>query len=211
MNYRRWAFALAAAVTAAATIDPIIERLSNAGLFGAGIFTDHSYADVLPALGAGILCSFIFVALATLRLLGSRGLVARWLAVPARELDPISVRRMLPVIFALQVGVLFVIETAEQYFVYGHLLGGTLWLGAPAPISLGLHFIGCILISFTLSRALRSCAYRVVAIVRRVLQCIIVLGIDPHSTPRAPFVELVHVFEPLLNHPRVRPPPLPAA
>lgn len=200
---KRIVFAVAAAIMAAATMDPIVERLSNAGCFGAGTFTDHSNADVIPALCAGALFSLLFVVLATMRLFGIR--------VPAHEFDELSVRRMLPAIFALQIAVLFVMETTEQHFVLGHFLGGAVWLGAPAPISLLLHFGGCVLTSLALSRALRALATGVVTVVRRALQPVVAFGINASTVHCAPFVELVHVFEPLLDHPIVRPPPLTAA
>lgn len=199
---KRVIFALAAAVTAAATMDPIVERLSNAGFFGIGNFTDHSNADVIPALCTGALFSLTFLVLAVMRLFGIR--------FTAHELDEISVRRMLPVIFALQLVVLFVMETTEQHVVLGHFLGGAVWLGAPAPISLALHFSGCVVVSFFLSRALRALATHVVAVVRA-LQRFVMLPIGARPASRAPFVELVHVFEPLLDHPTVRPPPPAAA
>ncbi len=193
---QRIIFAVAAAILAAATVDPIVERLSNAGVFGLGAFTDHSNADVVPALCAGALCSLAFVVLAAMRLLGSG--------------EDIRVPRMLPFIFALQMGALFVMETAEQWYVYGHVLGGALWLGAPVAISLALHAVGCLAVSFVLSRVLRALARQVVAVVRAMVR-VTVLGVDARPLRRASFVERVHVFEPLLDHPTVRPPPLTAA
>ena len=208
---KRIVFALAAAIVAAATTDPLVEHLSNAGLFGAGTFTDRSNADVIPALCAGAFFSLAFVVLAVMRLLGSGDRVASWLREPAHDLDALCVRRMLPLVFGLQLVVLFVMETAEQRFALGHLLGGTIWLGAPAPISLCLHLVGCVLVSFVLSRALRMLATRVVDAFRRALQRVTVLSLDDPPALRVRVVELVHVFEPLFRHPTVRPPPLPAA
>jgi hypothetical protein len=94
-------FCLAAAVTAAAVIDPAIEWLANAGLFGPGRFTDHSNLDVIPVLVLGLLFSVIFVA----------GQAHRIVRRFASEVG--SIPMLLPVIFALQLLVLWSMETGH--------------------------------------------------------------------------------------------------
>lgn len=207
MNARRWTFAFAAAVLAAAIIDPLVERLSNAGFFGPGSFTDHSNADVVPALCLGFAWALFFVTLYAVRLLGTGIALVRWLGPSARELDDASVSRMLPLIFALELLTLFIMETFEQRLVLGHFLGGSVWLGGPMLASLALHLCGCVFVTMLLSRSLHAVARRVVDVVRALL-----LFFSRARTPRAArrrtwFVELVRVFAPLAERPTVRPPP----
>ncbi len=208
MSRWQWTFAVAAAVIAAATVDPIVERLSNCGLFGAGQFTDHSNADVLPALCVGAVFSIAFLTLSVARALGFSATVSHWFERPARELDGLCVHSLLGRIYALQIAVLFAMETAEQRIVLGHYLGGTIWLGGPAFLSLAMHFAGCVIVSLLLSRVFAALARRVVAAVRAIVASFVQLGVAHvrFARPRVP--ELAHVFAPLLVRPTVRPPPL---
>lgn len=158
-------FCLVAAITAAAAIDPAMEGLANAGLFGPGNFTDHSNLDVLPALGIGLALSILFVAAVARRALCRRGYAPDWLRRCARASDVRAVPRLLPVIFALQLLMLWSMETLEQVVVAGHPLGGTVWLGGPALVSLMLHAFGCLAITWLLARALRWSAQTIVEVV----------------------------------------------
>lgn len=208
MSRWQWIFAIAAAVIAAATVDPIVERLSNAGFFGPGSYTDHSNGDVLPALCAGALCSIAFVILAAVRSLGFANALSQWLERPAREFDGLRVRALLGRIYALQIAVLFVMETAEQKIVLGHFLGGAVWLGGPVLASLALHFVGCIVVSLLLSRFLQLLARRVVAVVRAIWSTFMPIGVARTRFVRPREPELACLFAPLLERPTVRPPPL---
>lgn len=212
MTFSRCLFAVAAAVTAAAIADPIVERLSDAGFFGPGSFTDHSNADVIPALCAGALVALTFVALATMRAFGHDEAVVRLLRAPARQLDAIPLRQVLPAIFVLQLAVLFTMETCEQHLVLGRFLGGTVWLGAPIAVSLALHAAACATISFLLARGLRALASRVVVVVVSALRFILNLCPDARTlTVRCPLVDVARIFRPLVSRPTVRPPPLPVS
>jgi hypothetical protein len=130
-----------AALTAAAVTDPIVEAASNAGFFGRGSFTDHSNLDVMPALA---LAAFAVLAWAVFLLRRGYGTDDR---APAAFL-----RAFMPAIFALQILVLFTMESAEQCAVYGHLLGGTIWMGAPVLAALGAHFAGALLFTAIVGR-----------------------------------------------------------
>lgn len=202
----RWIFVVAAAVTAAAIVDPLVEHVSNIGLFGARSFTDHSNADVVPALCVGAACAFAFVVLAVLRSFGFDA--SRWLARPARDLDALGVRALLPRIYAVQIAALFVMETAEQRIVLGHFFGGTVWLGGPVLVSLTLHLAGCIVVSLLLSRLLTALARRVVAVVRALCASFVLLRTTQTRFVRPPAPELTRLFAPLFVRPIVRPPPL---
>ena len=166
-------FAVAAAVSGAALMDPLVEALSNAHLFGPGVYTDRSNADVIPALAVGAVLLAIFVVLGVARMLRHETAMQRWLRASTEYLDPVSIRCLLPAIFALQLGVLFTMETLEQWFVWGHVLGGMLWIGAPLIIGLLLHACGCVVVSITLSRVSRILAKRIYEAVRLALQCIV--------------------------------------
>ena len=163
-------FALASAVAAAATIDPVAERMSNAGVFGPGSFTDHSNLDVLPALGVAAVLSLVFIIGAARRMLPRNCFAPAWLRSSANAIDASTLPKLIPSIFLLQLSALFAMETAEQIVVDGHPLSGLLWLGAPPLIGLALHAVGCVLSSFILARVLQWSARTladVVAFVRR--------------------------------------------
>lgn len=171
-SLRLW-FSIGVAVIAAALADPLVEFASNAGVFGPCDCTDHSNADVFPTLIAGLLLAVRFLYL-RIRQHYSGGDRSRcgWLRPMNDALGPAVLQRMLPAIFALQLGVLFAIETAEQFIVRGHLLGGTIWLGAPTPISLAIHAAFCVAITFIAARALRAVTATAVRIVDFILRAI---------------------------------------
>jgi hypothetical protein len=75
---------------------------------------------------------------------------------------------LLPSIFFLQVLTLFTMETAEQLIVFGHILGPAIWLGAPAPISLGIHATVCLAVTFGILRAKRGLAATTLRVIRLV-------------------------------------------
>jgi hypothetical protein len=150
----RGLFCLAVAVSAASLTDPLVEGASNAGWFGAANFTDHSTIDVVPALLTAAVLAVLYV------VLRARPLAARHPDAVARlraSLRPCRSRplvRLVPAIFAVQLGVLYCMETVEQVVVAGHAQGGLIWLGAPAAIALALHFAACLVATFVLARAL---------------------------------------------------------
>jgi hypothetical protein len=196
---RVW-FCVAAALVAASIADPVVELASNRGAFGAGSFTDHSSQDVLPALAAGLLFAAAYVILRTQRMLARRIVLLPALAA------------LLPCIFIAQIVVLYAMETLEQFVVYGHTLGGTVWLGGPPLASLAAHAVSCVLTTFVLRRLTRSLARGAVRIVVCILSAIALV-------PRVPAVSLLHVGErpdarrraPLLSRTGDRAPPQLAA
>jgi len=140
---RIW-FCIAAALVAASIADPLVEFASNGGAFGAGSFTDHSNWDVFPALGAGVALVAVYIALRVRRALLRAGV--------HESLRPSALLALLPYVFAVQIALLYVMETAEQFVVAGHALGGVIWLGGPAPVSLAAHAVICVLTTFLLGR-----------------------------------------------------------
>lgn len=164
------AFVVAAGIFSAATIDPIVEALSNAGLFGTGSFTDHSNADVIPALflAVGML---VLVAALRLRRLAGRPSPA-WLRFCNSSLERISAHQLIPFVFAMQLVTLFSMETLEQTFVTHHYLGGFVWLGAPPTIALLLHFFGGVVAALLLAHLVRSASAAIVAAISILLNII---------------------------------------
>ncbi len=135
---------LVVAVSAATLADPIVEHASNSGVFGAGSFTDRSTIDVLPAAIAalGLAIAYVFVQ-------ARRSLARELLAAPSPRM---------PLTFALQLLVLFGMESVEQLVVAGHPLGGSVWLGGPIVVALVVHALFCVALSLLLTRVLASLA-----------------------------------------------------
>ena len=156
-GFIRFWFCVASAVIAAATADPLVEAASNAGWFGRGTFTDHSNLDVLPTLLCGAILVACYLALR----------VWRELARASCDALRAYVGRLLPLIFALQLAVLYAMETAEQAIVCGHVIGGTVWLGGPIWFSLGAHALIGVTIAFALARLTRTCTHTTLRVIRR--------------------------------------------
>lgn len=182
---------------AAAIADPLVECASNRGAFGPGSFTDHSNWDVLPALGAALLFGGVYIALRTRRMLARR-------VAPA-----IAGVNLLPTVFGVQLALLYVMETLEQFVVYGHGLGGTIWLGGPPLVSLAAHGFACVLSTFVVGHAVRALSRRAAAIVAHISAAI---GVAPRS-PAVMFMRRSHRADarrraPLLSRSGDRAPPL---
>jgi len=158
-------FCIAVAVIAVAVADPLMEFASNAGVFGNGNYTDHSSADVIPALGLGVLF-LVFQFFLRIRHAWSEQHVMRsW----SYALDSKSLLRLLPCSFAVQIFSLYAMETIEQVVTSGHALGGTIWLGGPVLASLATHAVFCLLAAFVIAGILRifgNAALRIVRLIR---------------------------------------------
>lgn len=207
----RGIFACAAAVTGAALVDPLVEALSNAHVFGPGLYTDRSNADVIPALSVAAVFSGLFIVLAVQKILRQEVAVARWLRPYATQFSITSVRGLLPLIFAVQLAVLYSMETAEQLVTSGHIMGPTIWLGAPVLLSLAFHAAGCAVVTFGLSRLLSALTKRIVDVVRAVLQFVIIrrnLGSGCHL-PIEP-ITISERLKPFIERLKGRAPPQPA-
>lgn len=141
------------AVIGAAIADPAVELASNAGWFGPGHFTDRSTLDVIPSLlmGVGLLALYLISKARTL-------VTDRWLSR--------GIVRQLPFIFVLQILTLYAMETLEQLVVYRHLLGPTIWLGGPLPVSLAIHAAICIAVTYMIARSARGLALTTLRVIR---------------------------------------------
>lgn len=154
-SLRFW-FCVAVAVIAAAVADPCVEAVSNAGLFGRARLTDGSNSDVVPALCIGLAFILLyFVLRVRSELLRASGCALR---------DG-HARLLLPT-FAMQIAVLFGMETLEQLVVIGHPLGGLIWLGGPIAFSLIVHALACVGLVYGLAALLRLCTRRTLHVIR---------------------------------------------
>jgi hypothetical protein len=193
----RLGFCLAVAVIAAAIADPIVEYASNAGCFGAGNFTDHSTLDVVPALLAGVALFGCYLVRRARALVADRG---------SERLSG-----LLPTALALQMLVLYVMETSEQLVVWHHTLGPTVWLGAPAPISIALHALVCVGVVLAMRRSRRALAattLRVIALIQAIATLPVKLE-KPLPAHRAAPLQ-IKVLLPVLSAVGVRAPPVTA-
>jgi len=201
-------FCSAAAIISAAVADPFVEGLSNAGAFGAGRFTDHSTADIGPALSAGLLCAALFVAWIVHRTLAQSATPSQWLRLSDAALSPAALARLSPAIFAGQIGVLYVMETLEQLVVDGHDLGGTIWLGGPILVSLLLHAIVGIAVVAVLSQLLHWLAESVAEAITFFRRLVLPWAALTPAAPVPVFLEAPRRFdEPALARRQVRGPP----
>jgi hypothetical protein len=163
---RAW-FCVTVALAALALADPLTEWASNSGWYGPGNFTDHSNADVVPILLAGLAFGLLHLVSRgryAARAVGSRNWFDAWAGV----LDDATVLRLIPRTFAIQIVALWAAETLEQFAVSGHGFGGMIWLGAPVLVALALHGAFCTLVAYAAAlgiRALAAPAMRIAALV----------------------------------------------
>ena len=165
-SFLRFCFSLTVAFVAVSIADPLLEYASNAGWFGPGRFTDHSTADVMPALLLGCACAALYLLLRVrAALAGLNPPTVDFFKATGLALDSGWVR-LLPRAFALQILILFAMETAEQYVVWGHSLGSSVWLGAPALASLIAHAATCVVVAYIIARIVRALAHATLRVIR---------------------------------------------
>jgi len=201
-------FCLASALVAVALADPLMEAASNAGLFGRGNFTDHSNLDVLPAFVLGITFAVAW-AIARMRQLPdaqSRG--SAFLRNSASALDTATIVKMLPTAVAIQICALFAMETLEQIAVFGHPLGGSIWLGGPIFISLGLHAFFGVAVAAFFGKTLHAFAETLARIALRIRRLIVSLNLEG-ALKAVPLrrLPLAHSFSPMVCRIGERAPP----
>jgi len=163
-------FVLTAALVSAVVGDALVEGLSNTDLLWRGHFTDRSSIDLLPV---ALLASAMLIALfacVVLRQARESGTSTRSLILSsARLLRKRTVAKLLPVIFGLQFAVLFAMETIEQRVVYGHILGGTLWLGGPIAVSVLIHALLGVVCAFLIAGTVQRTAARLMRFVSAII------------------------------------------
>jgi hypothetical protein len=166
-SIRFW-FCFAAALIAAAIADPALESASNAHWFGPGNYTDHSTLNVFPVLIAGLAFAAWHVVLRVRSLLARRRQSHGSLRSCEDALRRSHAVQLVALTLALQIIALYVMETAEQLFLWGHILGGTIWLGAPVLISLAAHAIVCAIVVIVAIRAVHVLAATTLRVILRI-------------------------------------------
>jgi hypothetical protein len=151
----RLPFLFAVAFVAAGLGDPVVESVSNTGIFGH--YIDNNHLGVVPTLLAG---TVVIAEVLVLRFVEawrrSTNRSRNSFVDIARDFGSRSVARDFPLIFALQLISVFALESGEQLVAGGKLLGGTAWLGGPILFSLIAHAIIGGLCTFTLDACMRA-------------------------------------------------------
>jgi hypothetical protein len=153
--------------------DPVVESVSNTGIFG-GHYADNNHLGVVPTLVAGAVVALAVIALRLLEVWrrstnDSHG--ESFVAV-ARAIGNESPAREFPLIFVLQLLSLFALESTEQLFAGGKLLGGTAWLGGPVLFSLLAHALIGGLCTFALGACMRATVRGLASLVQTVVRFI---------------------------------------
>jgi hypothetical protein len=169
-------FLIAAALVAAALADPFVESLSNAGAFG-GAYADNNHLCVLPALFAGSALTLVIAAMRCGDVWRSRtNGSGDWFRGTARDIARRSPWRDVPFVFAVQLLLLFLMESTEQMLAGGKLLGGIAWLGGPMFFSLLAHALIGICSLFVLRASMRTIERTFASLVRAALGLLWILS-----------------------------------
>jgi hypothetical protein len=205
----RTVFICAVAFLAATLGDALVESISNAQLLWHGSYTDRSSLNLRPmsAVALGVFMTTLTLVL-TEYLKCAGGSPRELWSSAARVLVPSDIPSLLPAIFALQIPALFAMETVEQLVVYGHPLGGTLWLGGPILAALFLHALIAATCAFLLACGLTALVQTLLRAVALVLSWFIErLKTCPIFVPRSqPIRRTEQTF--CLAHTGKRGPPL---
>ncbi len=168
----RLPFLMAVALLAAAIGDPLVETIANSGVLGPG-FADYDHSSVIPALIVGTSLALLLIGWECRRLVRSRSEARERPIGLARRFLARSPIHDMPFVVILQLGVVFVMESGEQLFSGGGLVGGTAWLGGPVVFSLLAHAcIGAIctlLVAHGMRAIVRRCATLVEVVFDRIL------------------------------------------
>jgi hypothetical protein len=142
---------LSVALVAAAIGDPLVESISNTGIFGSG-YSDDNHQSVLTVLLAGLVLSALLVAARLRFASGKSGSLRDWLRGATAGFAKTSASRNIAIVFAVQLLVVFAMENCEQSLVHGDPLRGLSWLGAPVLVGLAIHFAVCLCCAFAARR-----------------------------------------------------------
>jgi hypothetical protein len=179
----RLPFVLATALVAGALGDPLVETISDTGIFGPG-YHDTNHLGVLPALICGLVLTLEVVLLRCLQALrGGTRCERDWLIAVAERFSSRSPLRDVPYVFVLQLGVVFAIETAEQLLVGGKPEGGTGWLGGPVAFSLAVHALIAVVVTIVLAYLTREVAKTLASLVRIAFACIALPAFQDAAAP----------------------------
>ena len=169
LSIRLW-FCLAVAVIAASVSDFCVELASNAGWFGSGDYTDHSYLAQIPAILIGAVLIAAHLASRAVIAFSNPATVRGSLLQASDRALRSGLGRLLPLTFVLQIAALYAMETVEQYVVQGHDLGGLIWLGGPVLVALAANAIFTIGFTFFIACAIRALARTAIRAILHVLE-----------------------------------------
>ena len=163
----RYAFLCAVALVAAAFADPVVETISDSGIFG-GHYADHNRLSVIPTAIVGVLVASHVLVRRIVRSWRARDVGGDALLDLARDVSSRGPFSGFAFVLLAQLTALFVMEHAEQAAIGGPAIDGTAWLGGPIAFSLATHaLVG--LASLLLGRyALRSIVRTCTSLLRHV-------------------------------------------
>lgn len=169
----RLPFCLAVALIAGALADPLVESVSNTGVFG-GHYADDNHITIVPTLLVGVV---LVLQISIVRCFATRrqsGLHRDWLVDVAMRISARPPMQDFACVFGLQIAALFVMESLEQIVGGGRLLGGTAWLGGPIAFSLLTHALVCVGCMFAVNGAMRAIVTTFAALIRVAIDFILV-------------------------------------
>jgi hypothetical protein len=186
---------LAIAFVAAAIGDPLVETISNRGLFGSA-FIDRDQQSAVPVLVASILLGLLLLVARFRYAAALAGTESRdWVREVVAELSTTSSSRTVAPIFAVQLTVVYAMESCEHALGAGAAIAGLSWLGGPVIFSLLLHLAVCLLCISVVRHVTRALLPGLLAAICDVLDWIVLaLGLD---ADRGVFV---HTPERLARH-----------
>ena len=148
---------LTVALVAAACGDTLVEWLADAGAFGRGFF-DGDQRSVVPTLACAAVLALELAAVRACAMLRGRtpARASGVLRATAALLSRRSLMRDLPAIFVLQLGGVYLMESAEAALRGGSVAGGMAWIGGPAVVALAVHALVCVLCIAAVGASLRA-------------------------------------------------------
>jgi hypothetical protein len=171
---RRWLrsrlpVAVAAALLAAGLGDPLVESISGTGIFGAG-YADQNHLGVMPVLvaAATVLAAWFVVRCSDGLRRALRG--ERMASAVAAAGAPLG--EDLPLVVALQLAIVFLMEFAEAALAGTPLQSGIGWLGAPLGWALACYACVALVALFGVHRFARAMSGACARIVRAALEVI---------------------------------------
>lgn len=159
---KRPLFVVAAGLIAAGCANPVVENVSDTGLFGAG-YADHDQSGVGPVLLLACVFAIAFVALRT---------CAHWIADLARDIASRPRRADLPLVLGVQLVAEYLMEGAER-LVHGGTMSGASWIGGPLAFALAVHIAFAIVATIVLGRGLCALARTIATAARTLLDAIV--------------------------------------
>jgi len=174
LSEARLPFLLAVALVAAAIGDPLVETISNSGVFGQG-YHDDNHLSVIPALVAGGALALGVIVARCRSLVRRRSPLRRgdWLVESATDIAQHSPLYDIPFVLAMQFAALFAMESVEQLACGERLLGGTVWLGGPVAFSLLTHAFLGVACTLLLAAFVRSILATVASFVRDAIDAVL--------------------------------------